>query len=312
MEQDTGRRRSSRLAARGVTTPKTEVVVKKTLKSSEKPKRTKRKINEDIEKLTDAKKTKIEEKTHNEVETHKERKTNDIVMKDVSVVIEMDENNIKANMMLSKAEQNNKPIIEKKPAVISTEPCKQTMDIDEKKEVDVPLESSDENQTETTEEPTKVKEPENNDQKENDVSQDETKQESVCLENVNGKKDEKETVEEEIIKSDIELCVNKDTVTPNGDTGDQEKPANGDEPVAETETIEPITVLQDDTNHIIETDLKAVSIPTIAITASNTDTTSVEGDEKELDKVVNNVVDNMSVTVENNTPNVDQSSTVVS
>lgn len=316
MEQDTGRRRSSRLAARGVTTPKAEVVVKKTYKSSEKPKRSKRKINEEINELTVAKKTKTEDKTTDEIEKPKETKTNDIVIKEVSVVIEMNVDNVEADVLPIKEEENDKPTVEEKPVIIiPTESCKQKVDIDEKEKIDIPLAINDENQTEATEELIKINEPENTDEEKIDVSQDETKDEETgSLENINGKNDDEEIVEEKNIKNDIGLCVTKDTVTPNGDSDNQVKTANGDDtPVTKTETTEPIKVLQDDTNHVIETDVKEVTIPTIAITtASNNDTPNVEQVEKELDKVINNVVDNMSVTVENNTPNVDQSSTVAS
>lgn len=89
MDQDVGnRRRSSRLAARGVVvTPKADASLKKIAKSSEKPKRAKRKTTEEeVIELSDAKKTKTEDKTSDEVDNPKEKQTNSVKKNDVSAI----------------------------------------------------------------------------------------------------------------------------------------------------------------------------------------------------------------------------------
>ncbi|CAH1731131.1 unnamed protein product [Aphis gossypii] len=333
-EGNNGRRRSSRLAARGViTTPKAESVVKKTLKSSEKPKRSKRKTTEEIIELPEAKKTKTEEKTsEDKVDNPGKKETNDVnnVENDVSGISPMDvENDISGISPIdadndetkvsppSDVEKKDLPTIEEK----TDEPLEDSKDQqvveklpvtgDEKEKDNMSVDTKEE-KPEITEEPIKMKDPEVIEKPENDVSQDEPKQEPVALENSNGKNNENKTIEsvEEIVNNDIGLCVAaKDIITPNGDTDEQVKSTNGDQSITEKEAIEPIKVLHDDTNHV-ETDLKAVTTTT-AITTNN-DEPIIEQVEKELEKVADNVVDNISVSADDNAPKVDQLSTVVS
>lgn len=332
-EGNNGRRRSSRLAARGImTTPKTEITVKKTLKSSEKPKRSKRKTTEETIELPEAKKTKTEDKiSSDKVDNPEENETNNVdnvendisgispmdVENDVSGISPMDADNVETNVIPPSDEKKDLPTIEEKTDV-SLEDSKDqnvveklpvTNDEKEKDKTSVEIEDK---KPEITEEVIKIKDPEITEKPENDVSQDEPKQEPVALENSNGKNNEKIPVEsvEDIVNNDIGLRVaTKDIVTPNGDTDEQVKSTNGDQSITEKEAIEPIKVLHDDTNHV-ETDLKAVTTTT-AITTNN-DVPIVEQVEKELDKAADNVVDNISVSADDNAPNVDQLSTVVS
>jgi len=330
-EGNNGRRRSSRLAARGImTTPKTDTV-KKTLKTSEKPKRSKRKTTEETIELPDAKKTKTEDKiSSDKADNPGENETNNVdnvendisgispmdVENDVSGISPMDADNVETDVILPSDEKKDLPTIEEKTDVSLEDSKDQKVVeklpvINDEKEKDKTSVEIEDTKPEITEEVIKMKDPEITEKPENDVSQDEPKQEPVALENSNGKNNEKKTVEsvEDIVNNDIGLRVaTKDNVTPNGDTEEQVKSTNGDQSITE-EAIEPIKVLHDDTNHV-ETDLKAVTTTT-AITTNN-DVPIVEQVEKELDKVADNVVDNISVSADDNAPNVDQLSTVVS
>jgi len=327
-EGNNGRRRSSRLAARGiVTTPKAEIIVKKTYKSSEKPKRSKRKTTEETIELPEAKKTKTEDKTSSdEVDNTEENELNNVdnVDKDISGISPMDVDNVETNVSPpSNVEEKDSPIVEEKSDILLEDSKDQEVvenlpvtndEKDEKEKNNMSVETEKE-KTEITEELIKIKDPEITEQPNNDVPQDEPEPEpkqDPALENSNGKSDEKETIEsvEDIVNNDIGFCVTtKDIVTPNGDTDEQVKSINGDESITETEAIEPIKVLHDDTNHV-ETDLKAITTTT-AITTNN-DVPIVEQVEKELDKAADNVVDNINVSADDNAPNVDQLSTVVS
>ncbi|KAF0765663.1 bud site selection protein 27-like [Aphis craccivora] len=331
-EGNTGRRRSSRLAARGIiTTPKAESIVKKTLKSSEKPKRSKRKTTEEIIELPEAKKTKTEEKkSEDKVDNPGKNETNDVnnvendvsgispmdVENDISGISPIDDNDETGVSPPSDVEKKDLPTIEEK----TDEPLEDSKDQkvveklpvtgDEKEKDNIISVDTKDEKPEITE--IKIKDPEITEKPENDVSQDEPKQEPLALENSNGKNNENKTIEsvEEIVNNDIELSVAaKDIITPNGDTDEQVKSTNGDQSITEKEAIEPIKVLHDDTNHV-ETDLKAVTTTT-AITTNN-DEPIVEEVEKELDKAADNVVDNISVSADDNAPKVDQLSTVVS
>lgn len=299
MDQEGGRRRSTRLAARGVSTPKTETPVKKTIKNSEKPKRAKRKTVEEVVELPDSKKSKTEDDTSFDTTDKPENKTNNVEQNDVSSVIPMDEDN--------KEENDNKPAVVEK-ADVSVQDSKEQTDKssasnDKKENIDIALE---EKQPEVT------KEPEIVEQLKNDVSQEKPLQEPVALENTNGKIDDKKTVESvKEINNDNGFCVAAKDITPNGDTDTQIKSTtNGDELVTEPEAIEPTKVIYDNTNHVAETDLKPVTTPPSVNTTTNNDVSGVEQVAKELDKVVDNAIDNVSA--DDNAPKVDQSSTVVS
>lgn len=302
MDQEGGRRRSTRLAARGVSTPKTETPAKKTIKSSEKPKRAKRKTIEEVVELPDSKKSKTEDETSFDTTDKPENnKTNNVEQNDVSAVTPMDEDN--------KEENDNKPsVIEK--VDVSIQDSKEQTDKnsasnDKKENIDIALEEK---------QPEVAKEPEIVEQLKNDVSQEKDLQEPVVLENTNGKIDDKKPVESvKEINNDNGFCVAAKDITPNGDTDTQIKSTtNGDELITESEAIEPTKVIYDNTNHVAETDLKAVTTPLSVNTTTNNDVSGVEQDVKELDKVVDNTVDNMTVSADDNAPKVDQSSTVVS
>lgn len=300
MDQEGGRRRSTRLAARGVSTPKTETPVKKTIKSSEKPKRAKRKTVEEVVELPDTKKSKTEDETSFDTTDKPENKTNNVEQNDVSSVTPMDEDN---------KEENDKPAVVEK-ADVSIQDSKEQTDKnsasnDKEENIDLALE---EKQPEVT------KEPEIVEQLKNDVSQEKPLQEPVALENTNGKIDDKKTVESvKEINNDNGFCVAAKDITPNGDTDTQIKSTtNGDELVMEPEAIEPTKVIYDNTNHVAETDLKTVTTPPSVNTTTNNDVSGVEQVAKELDKVVDNAVDSVTVSADDNAPKVDQSSTVVS
>lgn len=301
MDQEGGRRRSTRLAARGVSTPKTETPVKKTNKNSEKPKRAKRKTVEEVVELPDSKKSKTDDDTSFDTTDKPENKTNNVEQNDVSSVTPMDEDN--------KEENDNKPAVVEK-ADVSIQDSKEQTDknsaSNEKKEnIDIVLEEK---------QPEVNKEPEIVEQLKNDVSQEKPLQEPVVLENTNGKIDDKKTVESvKEINNDNGFCVAAKDITPNGDTDTQIKSTtNGDELVTEPEAIEPTKVIYDNTNHVAETDLKPVTTPPSVNTTTNNDVSGVEQVAKELDKVVDNAVDNVTVSADDNAPKVDQSSTIVS
>jgi len=316
-EGNNGRRRSSRLAARGiVTTPKAEIIVKKTVKSSEKPKRSKRKTTEEIIELPEAKKTKTEDKTaSDDIDNPEENKTNNVDENDVSGISPMDVDNVEeTNVSPSDVEKKDLKTVEEKTDVLLEDSKDQKaveklpVTNDDKEKDNKSVDETEDEKSETTEELIKVKDPEITEQPKNDTSQDEAKPGPVALENTNGKSEEKEKIEsvEEIV-NDIGFCVaTKDVVTPNGDADEQVK-SNGDESITEIEAKEPIKALHDDTNHVEETDLKAVTATT-AITTNN-DAPIVGQVEKELDNVVDN---NISASADDNAPKVDQLSTVVS
>ncbi|KAL5236641.1 hypothetical protein ACI65C_004051 [Semiaphis heraclei] len=315
-QEGTGRRRSSRLAAKGiVTTPKVETIVKKSVKSSEKPKRSKRKTTEETIELPEAKKTKTEDKTSSdEIDNPEKNKTNNVDENDVSGISPMDVDNVEeTNVSASDVEKKELPTVEEKTDV----PLEDSKDqevveklpvANDEKEKEKSVETEDK-KSEITEEPIKVKDPEIIEQPKNDSFKDEPRQEPpVALENTNGKSDEKEKIEpvEETVNNDIGFCVaTKDVVTPNGDTEELVKATNGDDPITVVEEIEPIKVLH------VETDLKAVTATT-AIATKNDEPVN-EQVEKELDKAVGNVVDNnINASADDNAPKVDQLSTVVS
>lgn len=135
MDQEGGRRRSSRLAARGVSTPKTETI-KKALKSSEKPKRTKRKTAEEVVELSETKKNKTSEEIDN---------PNDIEKNEVSDVTPMDEAANETNV-----EETDKPTIEDKTDTLaqdSTEEIIENIPVanEEKEKADTSLTIDDKN-----------------------------------------------------------------------------------------------------------------------------------------------------------------------
>ncbi|KAL4100620.1 hypothetical protein QTP88_020658 [Uroleucon formosanum] len=316
-EGNNGRRRSSRLAARGiVTTPKAEIIVKKTAKSSEKPKRSKRKTTEETVELPEAKKTKTDD-----IDNPKKNETNNVDENDVSGISPMDVDNVGETNVSppSDVEKKDLPTVEEKTDELledskDQEAVEKLPATNNEKEGDnKSVDETEDEKSEVTEEPIKVKDPEITEPPKNDTSQDEAKQEPVALENTNGKSEEKEKIEsvEEIV-NDIGFCVaTKDIVTPNGDTDEQVKSTNGDGSVTDIEAIEPIKALHDETNHVEETDLKAVTATT-ANTTTNNDAPIVDQVEKELDKAADNVVDNISASADDNAPKVDQLSTVVS
>lgn len=320
-ESISGRRRSSRLAARGVTTPRTEVTVKKTVKSSEKPKRSKRKTTEEVIELPEAKKTKTENKTSSdEIDNVETNNANDVEKNEVSA---MDVDNNETNVLpSSNVEENDKPTIEDKTDVPTQDSKEQEIvenipvAKEDKEKVDASL-STDDKKPEAAEDSAKIKDPETTEPPKNDVSQEETKPEPVVSENSNGTIGEKETVEPvEVTKIDTGFRVaTKDTLTSNGNANDKVKPeiksTNGDQSIQKLEANDAVKALREDKNHTIETEIKAVTTPTIIITTTNNDASSVEQVEKELDKTVENV-DNKSISVDDNAPNVDQSSTIVS
>lgn len=305
------------MAARGiVTTPKAEIIVKKTVKSSEKPKRSKRKTTEEIIELPEAKKTKTEDKTaSDDIDNPEENKTNNVDENDVSGISPMDVDNVEeTNVSPSDVEKKDLKTVEEKTDVLLEDSKDQKaveklpVTNDDKEKDNKSVDETEDEKSETTEELIKVKDPEITEQPKNDTSQDEAKPGPVALENTNGKSEEKEKIEsvEEIV-NDIGFCVAaKDVVTPNGDADEQVK-SNGDESITEIEAKEPIKALHDDTNHVEETDLKAVTATT-AITTNN-DAPIVGQVEKELDNVVDN---NISASADDNAPKVDQLSTVVS
>jgi len=316
MDQEGTRRRSSRLAAKGiVTTPKVETIVKKSVKSSEKPKRSKRKTTEETIELPEAKKTKTEDKaSSDEIDNSEKNKTNNVDENDVSGISPMDVDNVEETNVSapSDVEKKDLPTVKEKTDV----PLEDSKDqevveklpvANNEKEKDKSVETEDK-KSEITEEPIKVKDPEIIEPPKNDSFKEEPRQEPpVALENTNGKSDEKEKVEsvEGIVNNDIGFCAAaKDVVTPNGGTEELVKATNGDDPITVVEATEPIKVLH------VETDLKAVTATT-AITTNN-DKPVIEQLEEELDKAVENVVDNNIASADDKTPKVDQLSAVVS
>lgn len=285
MDQESGRRRSSRLAARG--TPSKAESVKKPIKSVEKPKRSKRKTTEEAIELPEAKKTKTEE-TSDELDSSIEKKSND-----VSGITPMDEENVEADVSLTPiVEQNENPAVEEKTDIPDSKEKEdnELNSVAKDEKVDKSLTNDDE------EKPTLIKDAENVEQPKNDVS----KEEPVAVEDTNGKNDDQEKIEpvEETLKNDIEFLGASKDITPNGDTNDQVK-SNGDKSITEPEAIEPIKVLHDNTNHLAETDLKTVTA------TSKNEVSNVE----QVGKVGEIAADN---TVEDNASNVDKPSTVIS
>jgi len=320
-EGNNGRRRSSRLAARGiVTTPKAEIIVKKTVKSSEKPKRSKRKTTEGTIELPEAKKTKTEDKTSDEIDNPEENGINNVDENDVSGISPMDVDNVGETNVSPPSEvekKDLKTVGEKTDVPLEDSKDQEAVEKlpvtnDDKEKDNKSVDETEDEKSETTEELIKVKDPEITEQPKNDTSQGEAKQGTVVLEKTNGKSEEREKIDsvEEIV-NDIGFCVaTKDVVTPNGDTDEQLK-SNGDESIKELKDNEPIKAIHDDTNHVEETDAKSVTATT-AITTNN-DAPIVDQVEKELDKAADIVVDNnISASADDKAPKVDQLSTVVS
>lgn len=316
MDQETGsgRRRSSRLAARGITTtPKAETAVKKIAKSSEKPKRAKRKTAEEVIELPEAKKTKTD-KPNNEVNNPKEE-THNVEKNDSSAVVTpIDVENVETDGCPPSSIKNNAlQTVEEKtdenaPLKDSKEEVGEKTSSEVEKDIVAAPAIDDKTKPEVIKEPIKIIE-----QEKNDVRQGEPEQEPIVL--TNSESDDKKTVElvVEAVKNDNGICVTaKDTATPNGNIVEQVKATNGGN---KSDAVEPIKVLNDNTNHVVETDLKSATINNAAITTSNNDTSSVEQVEKEVEaKFVDNTIDNASVLAAgDNTPSaVDQTSTFVS
>lgn len=308
MDQEGGRRRSTRLAARGVASPKVESpVVKKTVKSTEKPKRAKRKPTEDVIDLPDSKKSKSEENSSDETDKPEESKTNNIekIEKTDELAIpslkkdNQDEDDIPrvTGVIVRKNTDESIPDSEKQDDTIS--------DADDKKDVAEDSEESvsEEKQPETQE--SGVAE-----QQKNDVSQE--KPDIVAIENNGDDKKTAESVKAVIFNNDNGFCVAaKDLVTSNGDTDAQINTANGEKEVSKPEAVEPIKVLHDNTNHVAENDLKSVTSATVN-TTSNNDVSGVEQVEKEQDKVIDNANDDIIVSTNDSAQNVDQPSTILS
>lgn len=328
MDQETGsvRRRSSRLAARGITTtPKVETIVKKTAKSSEKPKRAKRKTNEEVIESLETKKTKTDDKLDDKLEDSKEVETNNVEQNVSAVITPMDVDNVVETYVSPPSIVKNNNALQtagEKTDDTSLEDSKEEEKVGVKASSEIEKDKTAEPSTDDKVQPEVAKEPiKVIEQEKNDVSQKEREQEPVALDNTttNGDNNDKGEVElmVETVKKDTGFFVTaKDTVTPNGNIVDQTKATNGnDKPVTESEAIEPTKVLNDNTNHVVETDLKSITINTAAITASNNDTLNVEqvGKEVEAKVVDDNAVDNASVLAGDNAPNaVDQTSTLVS
>lgn len=293
--EDTGRRRSSRLAAKGVTTtPRAEPTPKKTAKSVEKPtpnKRAKRKIADVI--LPEAKKTKtVEEKKLPETANENNIEENNTV-----APMEVEENESLAS---SKVEQNDEPAEDKKietPLKDATSEIVEnnlTADVVEKETEQV------EEVSEVIEEPI-VQKDNTEPLKNNDVSLDaDSKPEPpINVVESNGT-DEKQEEEKEIIEI-VEEKINNDIdaakeVTSNGDTTNEIK-SNGNE-----------SELVEQNAKVIETDLKA------AVTATTPASPVIikELDELERIDLLRPETVNVTVTSEDKTPSVEQSTTVMS
>lgn len=307
MDQESGssRRRSSRLAARGVTPSKTESAVKKIIKTAEKPKRTKRKTTEDTIELPVAKKFKTEAKKAktpaetpavDEVGTPEESKVNNVETNEVSSVTPMD--------VVTK-EVDDEPSVEKETEEEPVSDCKEQKEEmpvakDEKETVDAsPQKTLDKKPLEIIEEPIV--------EESDDVPQEKPVQE-IALKNTNGNNDEKETVVspiKESVTNDNGFCVAANKIAnSNGNTDTPIKTTNGDKSITEPEAIK---VLHDNTNHVVEADLKAVNTAA-AITTSNIGVPSDEQVEKETDQKVDDVV----VSADDIAPTVEQPSTVAS
>lgn len=134
MDQDGGsRRRSSRLAARGVVvTPKADASLKKMAKSSEKSKRAKRKTTEEVIELPDAKKTKTEDKlSTDEVDNPKEKKTNNVKKNEVPAIKPVDSTPMDVdNVEETNVKTNEKPVEKETDTLI--EDSKDQEDVSEK------------------------------------------------------------------------------------------------------------------------------------------------------------------------------------
>lgn len=309
MDQEGGRRRSTRLAARGVASPIAESpVVKKAVKSTEKPKRAKRKPTEDVVDLPDSKKSKSEENSSDETDKPEENKTNNI-----EKIEEVDEPAIPS---IKKDSQDEDDIPRVTGVIVRKNtdesiPDSKTQDdnisdADDKKEV---VEDSEESANEEKQQP-ETQEPEVAEQQKNDVSQE--KPDLVAVENNGDDKKTAESVKAIIVNNDNGFCVAaKDLVTSNGDTDAQINTANGEKETPKPEAVEPIKVLHDNTNHVAENDLKSVTSATVN-TTSNNDVSGVEQVEKEQDKVIDNANDEIIVSTNDSAPNVDQPSTIVS
>lgn len=277
-EGSNSRRRSSRLAARGVVgTPRAEVV-KKPPKTSEKPKRSKRKTSEEIIELPDAKKIKTEVTTSSdEINKAEDNKTNNLT-NDLSAVTPINVDNIENNEEPNDKSANDElteKIIEKTP-----------VNNEEKEKIDSSLKADDEEQ---------IKNLEITEQPKNEVE--ESISIPVKLENSNGNDEVAKPVD------NIEFS------TANGDTEEMKLTTNGNKSAPESEAIEPIKVRHGDTNHVVETEL-IKAIPVTAITNINKDASNDGQVTKE--HVVENSVGNVAVTADAKAPIVDQSSTVMS
>lgn len=277
-EGSNSRRRSSRLAARGVVgTPRAEVV-KKPPKTSEKPKRSKRKTSEEIIELPDAKKIKTEVTTSSdEVNKAEDNKTNNLT-NDLSAVTPINVDNIENNEEPNDKSANDElteKIIEKTP-----------VNNEEKEKIDSSLKADDEEQ---------IKNLEITEQPKNEVE--ESISIPVKLENSNGNDEVAKPVD------------NIGFSTANGDTEEMKLTTNGNKSAPESEAIEPIKVRHGDTNHVVETEL-IKAIPVTAITNINKDASNDGQVTKE--HVVENSVGNVAVTADAKAPIVDQSSTVMS
>lgn len=287
MEQEGGRRRSTRLAAKGAS-PKVETPVKRTVKKSdEKPKRAKRKEPE--EEVIDSMESKKFKVSSDETEKPDEHKINDIEKVDEPDVSSL---NKEENENPTTEQKDDEPVSDsqKEPESNSTANKKEDIVIDEKSIDEQILEVAAQLQND---EPEEIPEP---------VSMDK-----------NGNSYNDKVVESiKTINNDNGFCVTeKDSVTSNGDAEAQINTANGEKEEPKPESVEPIKVLHDNTNHVAENDLKSVTLPVSINTTPNNVVLDVKQDEKEQDKVVDSEI-NITVSANDNAPNMDQTPAIVS
>jgi len=346
MDQETGsgRRRSSRLAARGVTTttPKVETIAKKTAKTPEKPKRAKRKTTEGVVELPEAKKTKTTNKDDEVGVVQQEQTTNSVEKNNVSVVIApMDVDVVTEPDVSSPSSVKNNDTLQSVGEKTDGTPPKDSKDKEivggEKAPAEVGKDKIVAIDDKVQPEVVKV----TTEQENSGIAQGEPEQEPVTLDNTtaNGESAGKETVVEsaaviDTVKNDVGFCVAaKDP--PNGNVvivvpavaDDQAKAVataatNGDDKsVVESKpvvAVEPTKIVKDSTNHVIETDLKAITVHNAAAAAAvrNDDVSSVEQQQVGKEDEAKVIVDNASVVLvgDNASPpsTVDQTSTFVS
>ncbi|XP_050425863.1 protein SPT2 homolog [Adelges cooleyi] len=315
-ESGSGRRRSSRLAARGVVAPpKPEVV--KTPKNEDKPKRSKRKQS-DERPSSAAKKLKTEDdeplsstpekeecKTEeNKVDTNKDQVDTTAPAKVADVVSVPPSSENKEECVNADAEKTDvvKPQDPK-------EQDKTLQDEEKTMDVDVPTPPPEEKKDAEELKPVVEVEPVEP-QIVKKIEEEPVTDAKVIGNGLSAEKEAKKDVQPEKFEKEIKAVV-KESITSNGTVDAELKPSNGTGPKINSDAVETNEAISGNKPHVTDCEYSQKSIATVNNASNETATKEVASTESE--KIVDNAVDNNTiVSADSVAPNKDHSSTIQS